>query len=55
MMKDENDHSREKRGSSAVGHTLEVVNLVLVNGYKKIVDRVLSFKRPIIPKHQRKK
>ncbi|HIH0900572.1 TPA: hypothetical protein ACYHPJ_002751, partial [Vibrio cholerae] len=34
MMKDENDHSREKRGSSAVGHTLEVVNGVLVNGYQ---------------------
>jgi hypothetical protein len=26
MMKDENDHSREKRGSSAVGHNLEAVN-----------------------------
>ncbi len=35
MMKDENDHSIGKRGSSAVGHTLEVVNGGLVNGYDK--------------------
>jgi hypothetical protein len=33
MMKDENDHSRGKRGSSAIGHTFEAVNGGLVNGY----------------------
>ncbi len=35
MMKDENDHARGKRGSSAIGYTLEAVNGGgLVNGYQ---------------------